>query len=52
MSGPIAVMDTDAQRWRDWQELGVNGDRRRAAAMRWVMVIAAIALGVVFGRFL
>jgi hypothetical protein len=52
MSGPIAAMNSDAQRWRDWQERGVQGERRRAAAMRWVMVIAAIGLGVVFSRFL
>jgi hypothetical protein len=45
-----APSPSDAQRWREWQERGRDGDRRRAVAMRWVMAIIAIMLGALFGR--
>ena len=51
MSSPVPAPSTsDAQRWREWQERGLHGDRRRTVAMRWVMAIIAITLGVLFGR--
>lgn len=50
-SAPV-VAKSDAQRWREWQDRGLAGDRRRAVAMRWVMAIIVVALGVMFGRLL
>jgi hypothetical protein len=51
MSSPVPVPSTsDAQRWREWLERGVEGDRRRAVAMRWVMAFIAITLGALFAR--
>jgi hypothetical protein len=53
MSAPIqAVAKSDAQRWLEWQNHGLAGDRRRVVAMRWVMAVLAIILGVMFGRLL
>ncbi len=43
---------SDAQRWMEWQERGLDADRRRDVAMKWVMAITAITLGVLFGRLL
>jgi hypothetical protein len=50
-SAPVAPQ-SDAQRWRAWQDRGLDADRRRDVAMKWVMAIIAIALGVLFGRLL
>jgi hypothetical protein len=53
MSEPVAaVVRSDDQRWRDWQKSGVEGDRRRSVAMKWVMAFLAIALGVLFSGLL
>lgn len=53
MSAPIyAVAKSDAERWLEWQNRGLAGDRRRVVAMRWVMAVLAIMLGVMFGRLL
>ena len=53
MTAPIAAAaQNDAQRWRDWQNRGLEGDRHRTVVMRWVMAIIAIALGVLFGGLL
>ena len=53
MSASIAaVAQSDDQRWRDWQKRGLEGDRRRSVAMKWVMAVLAIALGVLFSRLL
>jgi hypothetical protein len=51
-SSATAPAKSDAQRWTEWQARGVDGDRRRAIAMTWVMAIIAIALGALFGRLL
>jgi hypothetical protein len=45
-----APVSSDAQRWMEWQDRGLDGDRRRAVAMRWVLAIIAITLAVLFGR--
>jgi hypothetical protein len=51
MSSPVpAPSMSDAQRWREWQQRGLDGDRRRSVAMRWVMAVIVIALGVMLGR--
>jgi hypothetical protein len=50
-SAPV-VVKSDAQRWSEWQDRGLDADRRRDVAMKWVMAILAIALGVLFGRLL
>jgi|SwirhisoilCB3_FD_contig_31_11712954_length_480_multi_3_in_0_out_0_2 hypothetical protein len=50
-SAPV-VPQSEAQRWREWQDRGLDADRRRDVAMKWVMAIIAIALGVLFGRLL
>jgi hypothetical protein len=53
MSAPLtAVASSDDQRWREWQKSGVEGDRRRSIAMKWVMAVLALGLGVVFSRLL
>jgi hypothetical protein len=53
MSSPPPVPSTsDALRWREWQERGLQGDRRRAVAMKWVMALIAIMLGALIGRLL
>lgn len=53
MSAPTpAVAKSDAQRWMEWQNRGLAGDRRRVVAMRWVVAILAVMLGVMFGRLL
>jgi hypothetical protein len=54
MSVPVmaVVADSEARRWRAWQERGAADDRRRAVAMKWVLAIIAIILGGVFGRLL
>lgn len=53
MRAPIpAVAQTDDQRWRDWQNRGLEGDRRRAVAMTLIMVVIVITLGVVFSGLL
>ena len=49
LSTPV-VSKSDAQRWREWQDHGVEGDRRRTVAMKWVMVTIAITLGALFAR--
>jgi hypothetical protein len=50
-SAPI-VPKSEAQRWREWQDRGLEGDRRRAVAMKWGLAILAITLGALFGRLL
>lgn len=51
MSSPVPAPSTmDAQRWSEWQARGLDGDRRRTVAMRWLMALIAIALGAAFGR--
>ena len=51
MSSPArALSGNGAQRWIEWQERGLAGDRRRAVAMKWVMALTAIALGALTGR--
>jgi hypothetical protein len=51
MSASIAaVAQSEDQRWRDWQKRGLEGDRRRSVAMKWVMAALAIGLGVLFSR--
>jgi hypothetical protein len=40
-----AVAESDADRWRAWQKRGVEHDRRRGVAEKWVIAIAAIVLG-------
>jgi hypothetical protein len=53
MSAPLAaVARSDDQRWLDWQKSGVEGDRRRSVAMKWVMTVLVIALGVLFSGLL
>ena len=53
MSNSIAaVAQSDDQRWRDWQKRGVEGDRRRSVAMKWVMAFLALGLGVLFSGLL
>ena len=49
---PLApvVAKSDAQRWREWQDRGLAGDRRRVVTMRWVMAIIVVALVIMFGR--
>ena len=47
-----AVVQSDDQRWREWQKRGLEGDRRRSVAMRWVMAVLAIGLGVLFSGLL
>ena len=49
-SSAAGVSKSEAERWTEWQERGVDGDRRRAVAMKWVMVIIAITLGALFAR--
>ena len=44
--------NSDAQRWIEWQERGLERDRRRAVTMKWVMALIAIALGALFGTLL
>ena len=48
---PIASQ-SDAQRWMEWQARGLDGDRRRVVAMRWLLAIITIALGAAFGTVL
>ena len=43
---------SDAQRWIEWQERGLDRERRRAVTMKWVMALIAIALGALFGTLL
>lgn len=50
-SGPL-VSKSDAQRWIEWQDRGLDGDRRRAVTMKWVMALIALTLGALFGRLL
>lgn len=53
MSGSVPVeAKSDAQRWREWQDRGLDADRRRDVAMKWVMAVIAITLGLLFGRLL
>lgn len=53
MSSPAPIVSqSEAQRWIEWQNRGLDRDRRRAVAMKWVMAIIAIALGAVFGTLL
>ena len=53
MSSSVPVpLKSDAERWTEWLGHGLDVDRRRAVAMRWVMAIIAITLGVLFGRLL
>jgi hypothetical protein len=48
-SAPV-VSKSDAQRWMEWQNRDLDGNRRRAVAMKWVMAIIAITLGALFAR--
>ena len=48
-SAPV-VAKSDAQRWMEWQNRGLEGDRRRAVAVKWVLVIVAIVIGTMFWR--
>jgi hypothetical protein len=50
-SAPVASQ-SDEQRWIEWQSRGLDGDRRRAAAMKWIMAVIAIVLGAWFGILL
>ena len=53
MSGSIPVVSkSEAERWREWQDRGLEDDRRRAVAMKWVMALIAVVLGALFGRLL
>lgn len=53
MNMPTAAVErSDAQRWREWQERGLAGDRRRAVAMNWVVALLAVMLGAMLGRLL
>jgi hypothetical protein len=53
MSTSIAAVEqSDDQRWRDWQKRGLEGDRRRSVAMKWVMAALAVGLGVLFSGLL
>jgi len=54
MNAPLAaaIPDDYAERWREWQARGLEGDRRRGVAMTWVMAAIAIALGVMFSGVL
>jgi hypothetical protein len=47
-----AVTKSDAQRWLEWQNRGLAGDRRRGVAMKWGRAALAIMLGVMVGRLL
>jgi hypothetical protein len=49
-SSAQVVSKSDAQRWTEWQDRALDGDRRRAVAMKWVMAIITITLGALFGR--
>ena len=51
MSSSARIVPTsDAERWSEWQVRGLEGDRRRSVAMKWVMALMTIVLGVMFGR--
>jgi hypothetical protein len=53
MSSPAPIVSkSEAQRWSEWQTRGLDNDRRRAVAMKWVMALTAIALGALFGTLL
>jgi hypothetical protein len=52
MSSPALVVSDDLQRWREWQDRGLQGDRRRAVAMKWMMALIAIMLGAMIGGLL
>jgi hypothetical protein len=53
MSAPLTTVAlSEAERWREWQNRGVEGDRRRGVAMRWVMGVIVIGLGALFAGFL
>jgi hypothetical protein len=53
MTAPIAAVESEAQRWRQWQDRGLTADRRRAVAMKWVLAaVVAVVLAAVFGGLL
>jgi len=52
MNSSARVVSDDLQRWREWQDRGLQGDRRRAVAMKWVMALIAIMLGALIGWLL
>jgi hypothetical protein len=55
MSSPAPAQSPstiDALRWKEWQERGLQGDRRRAVAMKWVLALITIMLGGLIGRLL
>jgi hypothetical protein len=51
-SSATVVSMSDAQRWSEWQNRGLAGDRRLAVRMKYVMALLAIALGALFGTLL
>jgi hypothetical protein len=51
-SSALNVSTSEAERWMEWQNRGIEGDRRRAVAMKWVMAVIAIALGALFAQLL
>ena len=53
MSSSVPVASkSDEQRWREWQDRGLEMDRRRNVRMTWVMAVLAIMLGALFGTLL
>jgi hypothetical protein len=53
MSAPLAaVAPSEAQRWQDWLDRGVAGERRRTARMKGLLAILIVALSIVFGALL
>ena len=53
MSSPAPMVSiSDEQRWSEWQNSGMVGDRRLAVRMKYVMALLAIALGALFGTLL
>jgi hypothetical protein len=51
-SSAVNVPTSEAERWMEWQKRGIEADRRRAVAMRWVMAVIAIGLGALFAQLL
>ena len=46
MSSPVpAPSKSDAQRWTEWMDRGLEGERRRSVAIKWVMGELALADG-------
>lgn len=45
------VSTTDDERWIEWQARALEGDRRRAIAMKWVLGIIVLTVGALFAVF-